>query len=136
VCVCMCVCVRARERVVSVCVTLRVFVCVYVYVWLGGALSTAFPALSHCVCDTVRVCTVRLRGMETGISEASKRVSIFSFATQGGKQVSLYFRQGNSDKDTIKVYAFCLSKTHCLNTVMATRTQVREFLFFWELMRL
>ena len=25
--------------------------------------------------------TVRLRGMETGISEASKRVSIFSFAT-------------------------------------------------------
>jgi len=35
--------------------------------------------------------TVRHRGMETGISEASKRVSIFSFATQGGKQVSFYF---------------------------------------------
>ena len=35
--------------------------------------------------------TVRLRGIETGISEASKRVSIFSFATQGGKQVSFYF---------------------------------------------
>ena len=33
--------------------------------------------------------------METGISEASKRVSLFSFATQGGKQVSFYFRQGN-----------------------------------------
>jgi hypothetical protein len=32
-------------------------------------------------------------GMETGISEASKRVSIFSFATQGGKQVSFYFGQ-------------------------------------------
>ena len=30
-----------------------------------------------------RPSTVRLRGMETGISEASKRVSIFSFATQG-----------------------------------------------------
>jgi hypothetical protein len=30
-------------------------------------------------------CTVRLREMKTGISEASKRVSIFSFATQGGK---------------------------------------------------
>ena len=29
--------------------------------------------------------TVRHRGIETGISEASKRVSIFSFATQGGK---------------------------------------------------
>jgi hypothetical protein len=39
--------------------------------------------------------TVRHRGMETGISEASKRVSIFSFATQGGKQVSFYFRQRN-----------------------------------------
>ena len=47
--------------------------------------------------------TVRLRGMELefeiGISEASlsKRVSIFSFATQGGKQMSFYhdFRQRN-----------------------------------------
>jgi hypothetical protein len=38
---------------------------------------------------------VRLGGMETGISESSKRVSIFSFATQGGKQVSFYFQQGN-----------------------------------------
>ena len=40
------------------------------------------------------VITVRHRRIETGISEASKRVSIFSFATQGGKQVSFYFRQG------------------------------------------
>ena len=39
--------------------------------------------------------TVRLRGMGTGISEASKRVPIFSFATQGGKQVSSHFRQRN-----------------------------------------
>ena len=39
--------------------------------------------------------TVRHRGMGTGISEASKRVPIFSFATQGGKQVSSNFRQGN-----------------------------------------
>ena len=39
--------------------------------------------------------TVRHREMKTGISEASKRVSIFSFATQGGKQVSFYFRQRN-----------------------------------------
>ena len=30
--------------------------------------------------------------MGTVISEASKRVPIFSFATQGGKQVSSYFR--------------------------------------------
>ena len=34
---------------------------------------------------------VRHRGMGTGISEASKRVPIFSFATQGGKQASSYF---------------------------------------------
>ena len=40
-------------------------------------------------------CTVRLRGMGTGTSEASKRVPISSFATQGGKQVSSHFRQGN-----------------------------------------
>ena len=39
--------------------------------------------------------TVRFCGIETGISEASKRVSIFSFVTQGGKQVTFYFRQGN-----------------------------------------
>ena len=39
--------------------------------------------------------TVRLGGMGTGISEASKRVPIFSFATQGGKQVSSHFRQRN-----------------------------------------
>ena len=39
--------------------------------------------------------TVRLREMKTGISEASKRVSIFSFATQGGRQVSFHFRQRN-----------------------------------------
>ena len=38
-------------------------------------------------------CTVRHRGMGTGISEASKRVPIFPFAAQGGKQVSSYFRQ-------------------------------------------
>ena len=37
--------------------------------------------------------TVRHRGMGTGISEASKRVPIFSFATQGGKQVSSHFGQ-------------------------------------------
>ena len=39
--------------------------------------------------------TVLHRGMGTGISEASKRVPIFSFATQGGKQVSSHFRQRN-----------------------------------------
>ena len=34
-------------------------------------------------------------GIGTGISEASKRVPIFPFATQGGKQASSYFRQRN-----------------------------------------
>ena len=46
----------------------------------------------------VAISTVRHRGMGTGISEASKRVPIFSFelfATQGGKQVSFHFRQRN-----------------------------------------
>ena len=37
--------------------------------------------------------TVRHRGIETCISEASKRVPIFSFATQGGKQAGSYFGQ-------------------------------------------
>ena len=45
--------------------------------------------------ENMGVCTVRQRGMGTGISEASKRVPIFSFATQRGKQVSSHFRQGN-----------------------------------------
>ena len=39
--------------------------------------------------------TVLHGGMGTGISEASKRVPISSFATQGGKQVSSHFRQRN-----------------------------------------
>ena len=39
--------------------------------------------------------TVRDHEIGTGISEASKRVPIFSFATQGGKQASSYFRQMN-----------------------------------------
>jgi len=43
----------------------------------------------------VPVTTVRLRGMGTGFSEASKRVPIFSFTTKGGKQASSYFRQRN-----------------------------------------
>ena len=49
----------------------------------------------HCVHYLQTLSTVRHRRIETGISEASKWVSIFSFVTQGGKQVSFYFRQGN-----------------------------------------
>jgi hypothetical protein len=45
--------------------------------------------------DVVMILTVRHPGMGTGISEASKRVPIISFATQGCKQVSSYFRQRN-----------------------------------------
>ena len=41
------------------------------------------------------VYTARLREIGTGISEASKRVPIFPFDTQGGKQASSYFRQRN-----------------------------------------
>ena len=39
--------------------------------------------------------TLRHRGIGTGISEASKRVPIFPFATHGGKQASSYLRQSN-----------------------------------------
>ena len=39
--------------------------------------------------------TVPHPGIGTGISEASKRVPIFPFDTQGGKQASSYFRQRN-----------------------------------------
>ena len=39
--------------------------------------------------------TVRFREIGTGISEARKRVPIFPFDTQGGKQASSYFRQRN-----------------------------------------
>ena len=46
--------------------------------------------------------TVRLRGMETGISEASKRVSIFSFATQGGKRVSIFDRGTGSKPEMLR----------------------------------
>ena len=58
-------------------------------------LSGGYTAYRCCRISASNLNTVRLRGMETGISEASKRVSIFSFATQGGKQESFYFRQGN-----------------------------------------
>ena len=39
--------------------------------------------------------TVRNREIGTGISEASKRVPIVPFDTQGGKPASPYFRQRN-----------------------------------------
>ena len=51
-----------------------------------------------CACVQILTTTVRHRGMGTGISEASKRVPIFSFATQGGKQASSYFQQGTGSK--------------------------------------
>jgi len=40
--------------------------------------------------------------METGISEASKRVSIFSFATQGGKSVSIFDRETGSEPERLR----------------------------------
>ena len=54
---------------------------------LSSYLLGSYSATSYC--------TARLRGIGTGISEASKRVPIFPFATQGGKQASSYFRQRN-----------------------------------------
>jgi hypothetical protein len=45
---------------------------------------------------------VRLRGMGTGISEASKRVPIFSFATQGGKRVPIFDRGTGSKSERLR----------------------------------
>ena len=75
----------------------------------GRAMRPLFPSRpsrTSCACSSLRMATQRLspsacrstvrhRGMGTGISEASKRVPIFPFATQGGKQVSSHFRQRN-----------------------------------------
>ena len=63
------------------------------HTWVGFDTRSFFPL----VWQGLPWSTVRLRGMGTGISEAraSKRVPIFSFATQGGKQVSSHFRQRN-----------------------------------------
>ena len=47
---------------------------------MGGVLRSCVTTVAH-------------PGMETGISEASKKVPIYSFATQGGKQVSFYCGQ-------------------------------------------
>ena len=40
--------------------------------------------------------------MEIGISEAIKRVSIFSFSTQGGKQVSIFDRGTGSKPSRLR----------------------------------
>ena len=83
--------------------TVYVCICVFVLVvGLSGVCVENILLQIQVLCDFRRVtlsvlaiCTVRLRGMGTGISEVSKRVPILPFATQGGKQVSSYFRQGN-----------------------------------------
>ena len=64
--------------------------------------SYRFQRKKFRVLDDIQACTrtVRFRGMGTDISEASKRVPISSFATQGGKQVSSHFRQGNWDNSS------------------------------------
>ena len=49
--------------------------------------EVVFPHVFETVCPS----TVRLRGIGTGISEASKRVPIFLHDVRGGKQVSSYF---------------------------------------------
>jgi len=40
--------------------------------------------------------------MGTGISEANKRVPIFSFATQGGKQVPIFDRGTGSKPERLR----------------------------------
>ena len=67
-----------------------------VYCWRRSGVFWRMRASLGLAC--AQATTVRFRGMGTGISEASKRVPIFSFAPQGGKQESSHFRQGNWDK--------------------------------------
>ena len=66
--------------------------------WHLGVKGGLFGIHTCCIHYRTSIHTVRHRGMGTGISQASKRVPIFSFATQGGKQESSHFRQGNYDK--------------------------------------
>ena len=40
--------------------------------------------------------------MKTGISEASKRVSIFSFATEGARRVSIFDRETGSKTERLR----------------------------------
>jgi hypothetical protein len=56
------------------------------------AHKVATPLVTYCKG------TVAHPRIGTGISEASKRVPIFHFATQGGKQARSYFRQRNWSK--------------------------------------
>ena len=58
-------------------------------------LADQVQAFPGSIAEDVTQHTVRLCGIGTGISEASKTVPILSFATQGGKQASSYFRQRN-----------------------------------------
>ena len=59
----------------------------------GGVPSLLSRLLFAPYC--VYTARLHVREIGTGISEASKRVPIFSFATQRGKEESSYFRQGN-----------------------------------------
>ena len=67
-------------------VYMYIYIDIYIYIYIYVYIHIYRYTYTH---------TVRLRGMETGISGASKRVSVFSCATQGGKQVSFHFRQRN-----------------------------------------
>jgi hypothetical protein len=55
-------------------------------------LEKALPVIPHFFAHLAHI-TVGNREIGTGISEASKRVPIFPFDTQVGKQASSYFRQ-------------------------------------------
>ena len=62
----------------------------YITSWVLLPFLANWYLVSMLFCSRIGV-TVRHRGMGTGISEASKRVPSFSFATKGGKQASSYF---------------------------------------------
>ena len=57
----------------------------YVYVYMYSSINMYVLHLYFYMYSSINIYTVLHRGMGTGISETSKRVPIFSFATQGGK---------------------------------------------------
>jgi hypothetical protein len=63
---------------------------------LSELLCQGHEKLQNVMLSHHMMSTVRLIGVGTGTPESSKRVPIFPFASQGGKQESSFFRQRNS----------------------------------------
>ena len=86
VCVCVCVCVRVCVYVcmytcMHVCMYACMYVCMHVCMYVAYTCHIVQKCRIH-----ISYCTVGNREIGTCISEASKRVPIFPFDTQGGTE--------------------------------------------------